>query len=1221
MAWDSQYTSQLASSFQGVAMNNMAYSQQIGMGGRLSGMPGQAGQQIMGGAMNRAYGIGAPLMTAGMGLMGLDPFSIGLKAGMGSFSGGSSLLGAGMAGMGAAGAMAGGLAIAGYAGNQIMAGAQQQQQLNGALRGNFNFSNPATGSQGFSTSQMGQIGGMMRHMTHESGRGGEVTGMSELTSLASNMGAMGMGNGVRDVQEFSRKFKEMVQTVKTIATEMGTSLQEAQQMMSSMKGSGVFRTSDQLKYAGQAKSMAFSGGLALSEVTSMGNIGAQISRSVGGLGKQGAAAGMNTIGQIGTATQMGVINEENIYNATGLTGAEGRQALATSSLSQAASFLRGGKGRRMLASMAGADGTLDEGSVQQLLSGGMSIGETMKHSNQNLSKIGRANFIRNEGRLRGAAMEKLGGFLPAMQMREWAESKGLDINEMDDRSMLFAQRQLGMGRDEADVAMRMAQRMPEIANSMKNAQGDQAYGDKLGMQRKTTGIEGIKSRFNQAREHVQGSLQKIGQDIFNEGSEMIERFMKKLAGEYETHMSAGAMDAYRSAKLGDTSSARNTFGIGGKMVAAGPSPLKGSSGAGGLFSQMSEGGFFAGRSDISKLQEAGYDTSSIKDDKSASERLQQITGMNMAARAPADTKYAALAADPDRKKWMLDLYGTKEFGAQRGEKRINSFGEKLQQQDPKLHAEIWQNATPEGRAKIMASMEAGGGVPDDAKLGALSNMPSDMRMIMMGKYATDKEKNEAFGAAFSSSHSDEQAGVTEQRSKIAAQVKEEAKASHGGSVIWASEEAGRRDAAFLKENGLRSIGGEISGVRAEGDSASNADTGAFLASKEGRGLATGLLSADAAERTAAQGTAQKRAISLATKGDKADALEHGELEVTRGLLAASEYADAQQKYQGDPEKLQAETSRISKQYGMSEGAIKKKLSAGVAVVRAQQDEDVLAVMSRQKSEAMATIDKYQKAGIATFSGGKLTLDKATEKDLQGIPGAAAAVKAMLGVTSAEYRGGVAAERGGAAGADEARAAMQEALGLSHSANDALAGMSVADKRKLAANESLVGTDIGAAVGASASRQDRLEKGVRRKGVGGAIADVLGVSLSKDDQKSLKGLDLKSEKGRDAAARMYARDMGVGDDKGVMDEIKKSISMASEGGKGISKSADALAGINGLKSVQEARQKKAEGAQAEKDPLMAKLVGIMEKMPDQIASKIGATTLNVKDMGKDVEKKP
>jgi hypothetical protein len=47
MAWDSAYTAQLASSYQGMAMNSMAYSQQIGMGGA----PGMLSQQMMGGAM------------------------------------------------------------------------------------------------------------------------------------------------------------------------------------------------------------------------------------------------------------------------------------------------------------------------------------------------------------------------------------------------------------------------------------------------------------------------------------------------------------------------------------------------------------------------------------------------------------------------------------------------------------------------------------------------------------------------------------------------------------------------------------------------------------------------------------------------------------------------------------------------------------------------------------------------------------------------------------------------------------------------------------------------------------------------------------------------------------------------------------------------------------------------------------------------------------------
>lgn len=1207
MAWDSAYTSQLASTYQGVAMNNMAYAQQIGMGGGLSGMPGIASQQIMGGAMNRAYGIGAPLMTAGMGLMGLDPLSLGLKAGMGAWSGGSGLLGAGMAGMGAAGVASGGLALAGYAGNQMMAGAQQQQGLNSALRSSFNFTNPMTGGQGFSSGQMGQIGGVMRHMTHEVGSGGEVTGMSELTQLAHNMGSMGMGNGVRDVQEFSRKFKEMVQTVKTIATEMGTSLQEAQQMMSSMKGSGVFRASDQLKYASTAKATAFSGGLALSEVTSMGNIGAQISRSVGGLGRQGVFAGMNTIGQIGTAQQMGVLGEEDIYNATGQTGAEGRQALATSSLSQAASFLRGGKGRRMLASIAGENGTLNEGAVQQLLSGGMTIGETMKNSNQNLSKIGRANFIRNEGRLRGAAMEKLGGFLPAMQLKEWMDGRGMSMNEMDDRSMLFAQRQLGMGRDEMDVAMRMAQRMPEIMSSMKDAKGDQEYNNKIGIQRKTQGIEGIKNRFSQAREHVQGSLQKVGQDIFNDGSEMIERFMKKLAGEYETRMSAGAMDAYRAAKLGETGTFSSTFGM-KKTLGQGMATLPTGGSAGGLFSQISDSGLFKGRSDLSKLESAGFSTSGMTDDASASKRLQEITGLSMAARAPADTKYAKLGADPDRKKWMMGLYGTSEFGGKRGEKRVDAFGEKLQREDPKLHSSVWAHASPEEKFRIMSSMEAGAGVPDDARLAATANMPSDMRMIMMGKYATDREKYEAFGAAFSTEKADLIPGAMSQHAE-----KVRAAAAARGLTGKALDDEVTKQMRYMPASALQVDNAEAG---------SHEEMGQFLASKEGRSAATGLLSVDAAERSSAQENARKRMASIATKGPLADKLERGELEATRGLLAASEYAEAQEKYKDDPEKLKQEIGRITKQHGMSEGAIKKKLGAGAAIVRAQQDEDVLAVMVRQKGEALKTIEKYQAAGIATFKDGKLTLDKATEDDLKGIPGAADAVKAMLGVTAAEYRGGVAAERGGPGGADDARAAMKDAVGSSTSANDILAGMSVADKRKLAANERLMGTDMGAAVSGSAARQDRMEKGIKRKGVAGAAADALGINLSKDDQAALKKIDMKSAKGQEAAARMLAQGLDVGGDETVMAEIKKSISMASGGGKGVSKSADMLAGISGLQSVKDARQKKAEGAQAERDPLTAKMAAGIEKMAgslDSIKGLLGGT-LNVKDQHPDPEAK-
>lgn len=502
------------------------------------------GESVMGRIANRTEAVGAPFMRGAMGMLGLDPMTLGLRGALGAWQGGAGILGAGVAGLGTAAAAGGVAAGVGYVGNQVYSGMAQQQALNQTLRQNFAFQRPG-GGQGFDSSQMSQIGATMREMTHQFGPGGEVTGFRELTQMAGKMGQMGMLQGVRDVQEFGRRFKDMIGHLKTIAKDLGTSLEGAIEFANAAKGSGIFGTQGVKRFAAEARGTAAAGGLALSEVTSAASIGSQIARSVGGLGRQGANAGMRTIGQIGTAQQMGILSEEDIYNVTGQTGAEGRQAFMASQMEKTANFLRGGKGRRLLASIAGKDGSLNEDAVMQLMSGGMGIQETMQRDQENLSKIGRANFIRNEGRLRGAAMERFGAFLPGMQLQQWAQSKGIDINEMSDRNMLFAQRQLGMGRDEMDAAIKMVNNMPRIMQEMKTRGQDERYMSQVTEQQNLRGIEGVKRRLEQAREKIQGRMQEVGQHIMSAGSEMVEGFFNKLTDRYETLASKKVDDAAR----------------------------------------------------------------------------------------------------------------------------------------------------------------------------------------------------------------------------------------------------------------------------------------------------------------------------------------------------------------------------------------------------------------------------------------------------------------------------------------------------------------------------------------------------------------------------------------------------------------------------------------------------------------------------------------------------
>jgi hypothetical protein len=505
--------------------------QMSGMGSVYGGgSPPVMAEGLMGAGMGRAAAFGGPMMAMGMGMMGLDPLTMGMRAGVGAFGRGMGLAGSVGLGAGVGFATAGVGAVAGFAANQIYGGAQQQMALNQGLRQNF--TQAGASGTGFSRSDMGQIGGVLRQMTHEFGPAGEVATFGELSRLAQNMGKMGLSTGVRDVQDFSKRFKEMISTLKTVATELGTSLEAAQEFMASSKSSGMFRATDQLRFAGNARSTAIAGNLALSEVTGMANIGSQISRSFGGLGRQGAFAGMKSIGQIGTAVQTGVLSEEDIYNTTGLTGAEGRQAYAADLMQKTGGFLRSGKGRYFMASIAGKDGTLNQEAIDEYMMGTVGVNRTRELAQQNLAGVGRANFIRNEGRLRGSIMEQFGGLAPAIALQGWARDKGIDINNMDDRSMLFAQRHLGMGRDELDSTIKMAQGLPEIMREQRLSKERDSYQQEMGLQRKQQGIEGFKTRMDQIREGIQGRLEKIGADVFQEGSNLIERWFNQLTGQY-----------------------------------------------------------------------------------------------------------------------------------------------------------------------------------------------------------------------------------------------------------------------------------------------------------------------------------------------------------------------------------------------------------------------------------------------------------------------------------------------------------------------------------------------------------------------------------------------------------------------------------------------------------------------------------------------------------------
>lgn len=550
---------QIAAQTSAFQQQTMMQMQHAGMLSQFAGGAGPVAGQVAGGTINTMAAVGAPLMTGGMMLAGLDPISMGMR---GAYAArGAGMMGMGAAGMGAAAIPMMGMMAAQYAGGQMMTGMREQQQLNSQLGAGFGHMN-AYGGRGFARGEMTTIGSDLRNMTGQRGPGGEFATMDELSRLASNMGRMGMAQGVRDAKEFREKFSQMMTTVRQVAEEFSTSLEEAQKIMGSMRGAGVFGNAAQGQLSGLMRNAAVGGNVSMGTLSQMANVGSQISRSIGGRGRSGAVAGIEAAGTVGAAVRSGVLSEEDIYNTTGLTGEAGTQAMATNMLSINAKFLRGGLGRRVVAAMASKDGTIDEEMARAFKTGAVGTAETMEEAYGHLGKVGRANFMRNEGRLRGEAMRALGPLGVAQIAQGWMSNRGMDMNNMGDREMLFFQQKFGVDRDEADSLIKMARNLEGIKAQQAEGRFEDTAMRDIRNQRKTTGIEGVKRKFEDARQKVNNALREAGSGFLDSMTTMVERTINTVTGDYVRQLEQDVSGHVRDLQMGSGTAASREFGLG-----------------------------------------------------------------------------------------------------------------------------------------------------------------------------------------------------------------------------------------------------------------------------------------------------------------------------------------------------------------------------------------------------------------------------------------------------------------------------------------------------------------------------------------------------------------------------------------------------------------------------------------------------------------------------------
>lgn len=1133
----------------------------------------------MGGAMNTMAAIGAPAASLGSMAFGLDPMSMAMRGfGAGGLAGGV------VGGLGSAGA---GM-LASYGVGQMFTGAQQQQALNSSMRANFGFKNQFGGT-GFNTSDTSMIGGTMRQMAMQQGPGGEMVGFEELGRLASNMGRMGMAQGVRDAKDFTDKFRQMVSTVKEIATAMGTSLDEAQKMMAGMRSTGIFKNGDATKFASMIKAGASAGGLATTELTSAMSIGSQISRSMGGRGIAGARAGLDTLTNIGVAQQMGLISEESIYNATGLTGAEGRQALMAQQLQTAASFIRTNKGRYAMAAMAGKNGKLDNSDVEAFMYGGQSVEETRKRAHDNLAGVGRANFIRNEGRLRGEVLGKFGGLAPAVMMRGWMQGKGIDLDSMGDREMLFFQRQTGMGRDEADNMIQMMRNLPQIMRERGISSQDDDFAKRMNLRQQHTGIEGIKHKLDAAKSSVQNNLRQVGADFYSDGANVIERFVNQLTGTYVQEYNTQVTRAFASSKLGGAegrSNLRTTFGVGGGKS------LIGLAGSGG---DLSVGQFAKefSRVDAANFSGAGYGLSNVTQG-GAQSMMRLGSSVSSAMAGPgSDVNVSSRLASALRAGYS----GVTGLGLDRL-KNVEAMINDVAASDPaaKNLAQQLAHASPEEKARIIAGVNRSIGRADESKMYAVPDM---MGVYGASKYNTITDERRAIGEALITSHGRD--------------------AAQSGWNSWgAKAAAGILGAGVGMVAGLSSFGlgaalgvGTYAGVRGfqmrmAGQQSEEA-AGAFLKGKTGSDLINRLATGDAG----ALGDINSQLAGLEQKRDLAhgqlSSTDVGAMESLRAMRAATELM----KLGTNPSNAKVEALARQQGYDSADqmraaaGAIGGQVTAAWTKNRRQlADTEGKAAMGRLDSISHSGLVTRGKDGSYSLQGGQL--------DKLGIGGAAGSyLRAMTGADS---------EAAGMVGGDIASigrhiAGSQNQVDASRAS---LAGMSVADKRSLAGKLSgMEGTEGWREdLLASGDMQSRLQNAARRSGGGlGGINSILGGSMGQRDIQAM----LKRGASTDEIARALASSAGVTSDQlksgsGFLKDLSSAVGSVQHGEVG--SAAEKLRAVMGGSTMEGVRKAKSE---ADADPIQKEMRDSLNSIKTSMVVSNNSLASIVGNTAKDAEK--
>lgn len=456
----------------GVSPFRLGYHNVSDFGERIGGGIAAAGTATAG------LAVGAPVGAKLGGILGgvvgaaFGPLGVGIGSALGSLAGG----------------------MVGYTGvdaiGEVFA---QRRQMNAYLESSSfryigagsSLADPRLGS-GMNMSARRQSTDFMRQMDITD----PTMNLDDMFNILRGASELGMMSGISDLDDFKKKFKNIVSGVKQVASTLNTTLEEGLRFMKEFKSIGI-DASQMSEVTFQAAAMGKVAGRTAQEMVGIGMQGAELFRGTGiqmGIGYQQNVMNMSSIR---AARDAGLISQELISQAGG------EEALAQRMTASSMQFMQSAMGRGFGAAFfnpaAGPAGFDLRAFTAGAMQGGMSIQDLAMRGAENLGTPGKiiayqANqdkFLSEMGKAFGGKGLDIARMNAAMASAQYLVQTGATEN-VDEALRYTLLTEQGMSPPEADALIAMTK------NAGKAFRAQQAATENTMMQRQID--EAMRSR-------------------------------------------------------------------------------------------------------------------------------------------------------------------------------------------------------------------------------------------------------------------------------------------------------------------------------------------------------------------------------------------------------------------------------------------------------------------------------------------------------------------------------------------------------------------------------------------------------------------------------------------------------------------------------------------------------------------------------------------------------